>query len=343
MDDGKNLSYEEQVAMEFNLTQAANENEQKEQSSDNIVKDLGRVDIRRGMSGNIGVIEDDENLKRINNVIGFLNVPLEDLPSGGRYYPEDIRISIRAARVGEIREFSTIDEHDPKDVADKMTYIVSQCCKVYYGNVPGHYKDLTVADRIVLVIKIRELTFVDGQKSIKIPVPAGACKTVGCKPQDFINFDSTMFSFLKPSDELEKYYDAINRCYNIHTKSFGTITLYIPTIGVWTAVSDYVKGELEKNKKIDQTLAEMIPFLVREWRGLDEKRIFNKITEITGWDTKKFNLVYRLIEKINVGIEFEVTSICENCGGEIKVPISFPEGYKSIFVQTISDFGDELL
>lgn len=333
MDNKKELTYEEQVEREFNLTQEPQQQE--------VVKDLGKVDIRRGTHSD--GVQEDENVQRINNMIGYLNVPLDTLPSQGRYYSENIRISIRAARVGEIREFSTIDETDPKDVTDKMTYIISQCCKIYYGNVPGHYKDLTVADRIVLIFKIRELTFVDGQSSMKIPVPSGVCGTVGCKPQDNITFNSTMFKFMKPNEELEKYYDPVNRCYNIHTKSFGMITLHIPTIGVWTAVSDFVKDELQNNRKIEGTVAEMIQFLIKDWRGLGEKAIFAKISEVAGWDTKKFNLVYRLIEKINVGIEFEITDICQNCGGEIKVPISFPDGYKSIFVQTISDIGDELL
>ena len=333
MDDKKELTYEEQVEKEFNLTQEPQQQE--------VVKDLGKVDIRRGTHSD--GVQEDENVQRINNMIGYLNVPLDTLPSQGRYYPENTRISIRAARVGEIREFSTIDENDPKDVTDKMTYIISQCCKIYYGNVPGHYKDIIVADRIVLIFKIRELTFVDGQSSMKIPVPNGACSTVGCKPQDNITFNSTMFKFMQPNEELEKYYDPVNRCYNIHTKSFGMITLHIPTIGVWTAVSDYVRDELQNNRKIEGTVAEMIQFLIKDWRGLGEKAIFAKISEVSGWDTKKFNLVYRLIEKINVGIEFEITDTCENCGGEIKVPISFPDGYKSIFVQTISDIGDELL
>ena len=165
MDDKKELTYEEQVEKELNLTQEPQQQE--------VVKDLGKVDIRRGTHSD--GVQEDENVQRINNMIGYLNVPLDTLPSQGRYYPENTRISIRAARVGEIREFSTIDENDPKDVTDKMTYIISQCCKIYYGNVPGHYKDIIVADRIVLIFKIRELTFVDGQSSMKIPVPSGAC------------------------------------------------------------------------------------------------------------------------------------------------------------------------
>ena len=54
----------------------------------------------------------------------YINIPLETLPSQGRFYPEGTRISIRSARVGEIREFSIINEEDPKDIRDKMTYIV---------------------------------------------------------------------------------------------------------------------------------------------------------------------------------------------------------------------------
>ena len=197
MEDNTNLTYEEQVEREFNLSQEPQQND--------IIKDLGKVDVTRGTHSD--GVQDDENVKRINNMIGYLNVPLETLPSGGKFYPENTRISIRAARVSEIREFSTIDEDDAKDVADKMTYIISQCCKIYYGNTPGHYKDIIVADRIVLILKIRELTFVDGQSSIKIPVPSGACKTVGCEPQETIDFNSTMLQFRKPDEELEKYID----------------------------------------------------------------------------------------------------------------------------------------
>ena len=75
----------------------------------------------------------------------------------------------------------------------------------------------------------------------------------------------------------------------------------------------------------------------------DSKTIFNYLGELSTWPTEKFTLVYRLIEKITIGIEFELKDKCETCGGEITVPITFPDGYKSLFVPTVSDFGDELL
>lgn len=328
----KKDSYEEDVLREFQ--------ESQKEIEPSITKstDLGRVNLNKGID-----INEDPNIKRINESIGYLNVPLEDLPSGGRYYPDNTKISIRAARVSEIREFSTIDEKDPKDVMDKMTYIVSQCVKIYYGNVPGSYKDIITADRIVLILKIRELTFVDGASNIKIPVPSGACQTVGCHPQETIDFNTASLTFVKPDPMLEKYYDSVNKCYNIQTKDFGVITLYPPTIGVSSAISDWVIKQQRENKKIETSLAEILQFVIKDWKGLSDKMIFSKITEMSGWSPKKFTLVYRLVEKINVGIEFDVTTTCASCGGEIKVPITFPDGYKSLFVPTISDIGDELL
>jgi len=321
-------NYEEQVRKEFESTQL-------EQEQQETVTNLGRVKLENKI--------DDPELERIKASMDYVNIPLTDLPSQGRFYPEGTRISIRAARVGEIREFSIINEEDPKDIRDKMTYIVSQCTKVYFGNTPGHYKDLLEDDRIILVLKIRELTFVDGQSSIKIPVPAGACQTPGCHPQKTVDFSSNKLEFLKPSEKLEKYYDPAERCYNIQTKRFGQIRLYPPTIGVTSVIADWIREQQKDNNKIDAALAEILPYIIKDWRGFSEKQVFTKLTELAGWSTEKFALVLRLKDEISVGIEFEITETCENCGGEIKIPVTFPDGFRSLFVPTISDLGDELL
>lgn len=325
-------SYDEQVAREFEQTQNISNETNKE-----VVRDLGKVNLA-------GVdINEEPDIKRINDSMGYINIPLDCLPSQGRFYPENTRISIRAARVGEIREFSIIDENDPKDIRDKMTYIVSQCTRVYYGNTPGHYKDILEDDRIVLVLKIRELTFIDGQSSIKIPVPEGACATVGCHPQETVEFNSNKLRFRQHSQRLEKYYDSISRCYNIQTKNFGIITLTPPSIGVTTVIADWIRKQQLENKKIDASLVDILPYVIKDWRGFTERQVFAKITELAGWSVEKFALVSRLKDEINVGIEFEIIETCAQCGGELRIPVTFPEGFRSLFVPTISDLRDELL
>ena len=325
-----NESYEDQIRKEFEETQMG---ESKQ------ITNLGNIRDNKPENDNVYF----EELSRIGKLRDYHNIPLDCLPSLGRFYPDDTRISIRAARVDEIREFSAIDENDIKDVTDKLTYMISQCVKVYYGNIPGSYRDLLSADRIVLILKIREITFLDGMSSIKLPVPANACETIGCKPQESVIFNSTKLNFTTASPEIEKYYDNVNKCYNVRTKSFGVITLYPPTIGVTSIVTNWIVEQAKEDKKIDAALTEILQYLIGDWRRLNSKSIFNILGELSVWSTEKFALVYRLIEKINIGIEFELKDRCETCGGEITVPITFPDGYKSLFVPTVSDFGDELL
>ena len=327
-----NESYEDQVLREFENTQT--EKEPK------IVTNLGNIRDNKPKEDDRYL---DDDMSRVNRLRDYHNIPLDCLPSLGRFYPDNTRISIRAARVDEIREFSAIDETDIKDVTDKLTYMVSQCVKVYYGNVPGSYRDLLSADRIVLILKIREITFLDGMSSIKLPVPANACETIGCRPQESIAFNSTKLNFTTPSPELEKYYDSEMKCYNVRTKSFGTITLFPPSIGVTSIVTNWIVEQAKEEKKIDAALTEILQYLIGNWRKLNNNSIFNILGELSTWSTEKFTLVYRLIEKINIGIEFELKERCETCGGEITVPITFPDGYKSLFVPTVSNFGDELL
>ena len=327
-----NESYEDQVLKEFENSQT--------QTEPTIVTEIGNINDNKPKQDDRLI---DEELSRIGKMRDFHNIPLDCLPSLGRFYPDNTHIRIRAARVDEIREFSAIDENDIKDVTDKLTYMVSQCVKVYYGNIPGSYRDLLSADRIVLILKIRELTFLDGMSSITLPVPSNACETIGCKPQDSIIFNSTKLNFTTPSPELEKYYDSENKCYNVRTKSFGVITLYPPTIGVTSIITNWIIDQAKEEKKFDAVLTEIMQYLVGGWRGLNSNSIFNILGELSTWSTEKFTLVYRLIEKINIGIEFELKDKCETCGGEITVPITFPNGYKSLFVPTVSDFGDELL
>ena len=321
-------TYEEQVRKEFESTQP--QDEPKVETSN-----LGKVNHQE--------IEEDPEIQRIKSTMDYVNLPLDTLPSGGRFYPEGTRILIRAARVNEIREFSMINEEDPKDIRDKMIYIVSQCTKVYFGNNLGHFRDILEDDSLVLLFKIRELTFVNGQTSIKIPVPEGACQTAGCKPQEYVYFDSSKLEFKTPSTLLEKYYDPVERCYNVQTKSFGTIKLYPPTIGVTTVLADWIRERQLENGKFDMALTEILPYVVKDWRLFTNKQVYPKITEMAGWSKEKFALIHNLKNEVKIGIEYEIKEQCAQCGGELTIPVTFPDGFKSLFVPTISDFRGELV
>jgi hypothetical protein len=302
------------------------------------VTSLGKVDTSRGM----GITSpDDPEIKRIQELAGHIRLELSHLPSGGRFYREDFEIHIRAARVSEIRDFSTVDEENMKDVDDKLNSILVSCTKIMYGSQKGSYRDILEEDRIYVILAIRELTFKNGEAKILMPVGKKKCTTPSCKSQDNMELRTENLQFNNVDELVESYYDIVNRCYTVTTKSHGELVLAPPTIGVMRAITDYIRKREEENKSWDKSSVSILPYIQREWRGFNEREIFSAMTNFQGWDTGKYSLVYRLIEKMKIGIKPEFVYACQSCGGEVTVPLSFPGGIKSLFI--IQDISSELL
>lgn len=319
------------------------------------VRDLGKVKNPSGRpSMSREDLDKDPEIRRMNELVNYVRIPLENFPSQGRFYPDDFSVYIRAARVGEIREYSMMDESNPNDIIDKMNYMIASCTRVNFGDMPGSYKDILDHDRFYLIKRIQELTFKNGETAINIPVPDGACKTPGCHSQTEVKLTSDMIERAEHDPKLEEYYDDVNKCYSIRTKHYGIIQIAPPTIGVTTIVRDWAVGRAQNQKHWDQSLVQMIPFFRRDWRQFKDKDVFNMATEFENWDIDKYTLIYRLIEKLNtsVGMSQHIHVRCESCGGDMEVPIMFQSlsddgqeirgGFKSLFVQTLSDRLDEL-
>jgi len=327
-------NYEEDIKKEFEAAEGIVTPEVTEEK----VTNLGRVDMTRGS----GITSpDDPEIKRIQELVGHVRLDLSLLPSGGRFYREDFEIHIRAARVGEVRDFSTVDEENLKDVDDKLNSILVSCIKVMYGSQKGSYRDILEEDRIYVILSIRELTFKNGEAKIMMPVGKKKCATPSCKAQENVELKTENLQFNHVDELIERYYDEVNRCYTVPTKNHGELTLAPPTIGVMRAITDYVRKREEENKSWDKSSISVLPYIQREWRGFNDREIFSAMTNFQGWDTGKYSLVYRLVEKMKIGIKPEFMYPCQSCGGEVTVPLSFPGGIKSLFI--IQDISSELL
>lgn len=327
-------TYEEDIKKEFE----SSEEIVTSQTTEEKVTNLGRVDMTRGS----GITSpDDPEIKRIQELAGHIKLNLSLLPSGGRFYREDFEIHIRAARVGEIRDFSTVDDENLKDVDDKLNSMLVSCTKIMYGSQKGSYRDILEEDRIYVILSIRELTFKNGEAKIMMPVGKKKCSTPSCKAQESVELKTENLQFNQVDELIERYYDDVNRCYTVPTKNHGELTLAPPTIGVMRAITDYIRKREEENKSWDKSSIAILPYIQREWRGFNEREIFSAMTAFQGWDTGKYSLVYRLVEKMKIGIKPEFVYPCQSCGGEVAVPLSFPGGIKSLFI--IQDISSELL
>lgn len=323
--------YEESIKKEFEAAEGISVEATEEKTTD-----LGSVDPSRLKR----VDPNDPEVRRLNDLVGYMPLDLSLLPSAGRFYRDDFEIHIRAARVAEIRDFSMLDEGSLKDADDRLNGILAACSKIMYGSQRGSYKDLLEEDRIYVILSIRELTFKDGEYKLMMPVKKG-CGTAGCKSQDSMELRTNNLQFQTPEDSIQKYYDPETKSYAIQTKSYGTINMAPPTIGVMRAVSEYGRKKEEEGGNWDKSLVSILPYIKREWRGLTDREIFSEVTNLQGWDAVKYSIAYRMAEKMKVGVKPEMTYPCNTCGAGVTVPLTFPGGIKSLFV--IHDLDSELL
>jgi hypothetical protein len=265
--------------------------------------------------------------------LGYHIIPTISLPSGGMFYAEGTEISIRSAKVAEIRHFSTIDETNVLDIDEKLNQILESCIRITSLNKRLSYKDILEEDRFYIILSIRDLTFPEPESNLKID------HTAKNGEKHEIEIKKEFFQYFKIPVELDKYYDSQRKSFMIETKSFGTIEMVPPVIGVMQKITAYIKEKQQKGQKVDQSILQIIPYLHKDWRGFNDKTIFDFEIELNGWSNKKYNLVYTLAEKMKVGVQPNM--LVQLGDEEEEVPISFRDGIKSLFI--VQDIAGELL
>lgn len=268
-----------------------------------------------------------------DTVLGYHSIDMETLPSGGKFYPEGSQLSIRAAKVAEIRNFSIVDETNLLDIEEKLNYIVKHCIRFTSSAKVLSYKDILEEDRFFILLSIRNLTF---------PEPENALQTTARNSdgEEFdVKIDSKYFQTSEIPADIEKYYSHEDRLFNVETKSFGTIKMSPPTIGIMEVVTDYIKVRQIEKKPWDQSYLQVLPYIQQTWRGFNDKSIFKGEVDFQSWNERKYMLIYQLAEKIKVGIQPDMLVPHED--EEVLVPINFRDGIKSLFL--IQDLSGELL
>lgn len=330
-------SHEENIKKEFENAEGINQEPETVQPEARVTN-LGKVEVNKGLGR---TSPDDPEIQRIKEAAGYMSLELTDLPSKGRFYRNDFNLMIRAAKVGEIRDFSTIDENNIRDVDEKLNTILVSCTRIMFGNTKGSYKDILEEDRVFVILKIKELTFKDGENKLMMPVKERNCTTGTCESQQSVELMTQNLQFHEEDDLLAKYYDKDSKAYVIATKNHGEIVMAPPTIGVMRSITDYIRQREEEGQSWDKSSLQILPYLRREWRGFNKEQIFSEITSFQGWSTGKFSVIYRLAEKMKLGVKPDLVYPCKSCGEEVTVPLTFPGGIKALFV--IPDISSELL
>jgi hypothetical protein len=275
--------------------------------------------------------------------LGWKNLPLNILPSRGLFYPNGAKIAIRPAETKEVRHYSSIDEDDLLDLNEKLNFIIEKCSVI---NFPERgvvsYKDLKQEDRFFIIMAIRDLTFLQGENRI-ILTPETNCKDKNsCPINSGIELRTGVLSSYEIDQKILNYYSPLSRSFIFPVRKLGKeIEMFVPSIGVMDSISQFVANSVTRGIEIDDSFIKIAPFLFKEWIGLDDKKIIQTMRESDEWSKEEFSLYFELSNSIKIGTELEVKLNCPSCGAEVAAPITFPGGFRSLFV--ISDIFGELL
>jgi len=280
------------------------------------------------------------------NDLFWKNVPLENLPSQGLFYPEDAEITIKAATVSEIRQWSTIDDGDMLDIDDKLNYIIEKCCrfKIKGGRSWLSWRDISQLDRLALIFMIQELTFPADQNSLFVKFEC----TTGCEADtrwiDDVRIKSNMLNFIELPAEVMKYYSPEYKCFEIKSEKLKeTFYLYMPTIGTIERLRARISDSRKSGKSPDKAFIGVAPYIVQDWQALNLQRYNDLSRESFAWHINKFTFIKKFTEMIEDARSSMVNTQCPKCGNKVSTPLFSQSGFtvKDLFL--ISGGLDELI
>jgi hypothetical protein len=262
----------------------------------------------------------------------YISIDLNSLPTG-QFYRPGTRISIRAATVAEVQEYSVVDDSNIIDVTDKMNYILSRCVRfIYSDNKHGTYKDIKDSDRVALIFMIRELTFQKGNNLAK-EVTCGHCDHEFKIEFRATNSQSHKKTFIhhKLDSELEEFFNPSTKTIDI-TINNKLWKLAPPTIGLQEIFFEDLKEKVQQeNKSPKVSFLKVFPFTLWDRSSISKEGIKQKEKDYQSLDMETFQTLNYIVDKMKFGVTgLEIN--CPVCGGEVHTDMTFPGGSSNIFV-----------
>jgi hypothetical protein len=275
-------------------------------------------------------IQDTSNVKKpweksteqidFSNQLGWQKISIDDLPTQGLFYPEGTEITIRAAIASEIRHWSTLQETDLSMLDDMLNYVIERCAKIKFPNQPSSWKDIKEVDRFYIILAIRELTFVNGENKLQVKTSETSKVDVSKDMIDYITFD----------DRIMKFYSIEQRLIILQFKSGKKMRISIPSVGVTNWLKTYINRKRQMNEVIDEDFIAYAPFIVTDWRGLNDESYSKIVLNSHDWTIAEISVLME-IRRIFMDTIEPVVKYRDEEGGERTVPLSFQGGIKSIF------------
>lgn len=253
------------------------------------------------------------------------NLPLENLPSQGLFYPDGAELTFRAATAAEIRHWSTIDEGDILDIDDKLNFIIEKCTrfKINGGHTWLSWKDILEVDRLFIIFLIHEITFTENQNElfVKIECNSGSCSNEE-KYSDEVRVRSNMLQLFRIPEELLQWYSPQYKCFEVVSEKLNeTFYLYAPTLGTVERLRKRISEIKSQGRQVDKAFIKMAPYLIQDWSSFDNAAYSKLANDSLSWHINKFTFITKFAESMQAARDNSLVTSCPKCGSEIASPI----------------------
>lgn len=335
--DGEKKSIEDALRTFANDKENVNVDKKSSKNTQKSMQDTFAEEAYETVNSRMSLSEERE-LKRqevLNNAKsighGYIEIPLQDLPSRGMFYPEGAKIMVRAASGSDIRHWSMIDEKNLQDVNDGLNYIVERCVQISFPpetGIIGNWKDLKEIDRFYLLLCIRDFTFTEGHNELKIKVSENK--------EIVVHKDN--ISFIDLGEKIMKYYNSELRCFTFDTKTpaVGKLNFFLPSVGSIQWLTDYVKRKSNRQEAFDEDFVKIAPMLIKDHRLLNEKNYGELIYSSMSWGVYEWSLVSKVKSTLEKAITPKMVYTDEE-GAEKETPLNFRGGIKALFTFDLDD------
>lgn len=268
---------------------------------------------------------------------------LELLPSRGMFYPEDSELMIKSATGREIRHWSTIDEHDPIDVREKINFVLNKCTKFKVRGNPRmmNFSDYADVDKYHILFRIYELTFPNQENKLMAKI---RCNNKKCRHVNKLQVTSRNLIGFDVPEELRQYYNPEEKCFIVYSpKLEETLRFYLPTSGTMDKFREKKKQEENAGVEIDKAFYNVGPYLVKDFRNLNKANMSMLKQNTFSWSDRKFTIIHKFTEMLRKSAVNKAAGICEKCKSQMESSIFLGGSFtvKDIFI--VSARLDELI
>ena len=263
---------------------------------------------------------------------GWVPVDRNEMGERSTFYPEEWDFYVKPATVAAIKNWTAVDEEDPRQTLNVLNEILRTSVKIdTHSGMGAGWKQINTWDRFWFILKVREATFMKGESKVEFEDACSECESMLTYT---LNAKSLFFEM--PDKELgDKYWNGTE--WVIDPKEYDVnhepIKLYTPNVGKDDAIIEWATAKVRAKQKVDETFVKFLVWLMP--KPAKEEALNNQIERIyreyKSWDVEMFDFMSDVIKNLSVDPSETLRATCPVCGQETHSTVKFPNGIKALF------------